>query len=250
MRRFFLGSAEPLADDEVGIIAISAGVKRDGDEWVPSGVDLSNYNRNPVVCLNHDVDKIVGAAALALSGNQVAGRIKFAPPGISATADEARGLAKAGILTGVSAGINPLEAEPLDPRNPRGGVRILRCELLEVSLVAVQADPDARVVQRSFRDRPSHAALLRRLPSVSAAALDRVSAQLALGPEERRLAAVAAEFGDTLTPARMGAIIDEARRFGQSPEFRLRWLYAARGRVDRDANDYARRQAELRALER
>jgi HK97 family phage prohead protease len=228
-QRLLMGTALPLNDDQIAIVAISAGVKRDGDEWIPGGVDLTNFNRNPVVLLQHDPNKPIGVAALALSGSQIEGIVQFAPAGISADADQARGLAKSGILSGISAGIDPLEVEPIDPRNSRGGMRVLRAELLEISLVTIPVDPDARVTARSYASRSSRAALLRRLPSIPVGAIDRLRVALTQTPIERRLAAVAAEVGGTLTSARMAQIIAEARQLGRTPEYHLRWTYLASG---------------------
>ena len=233
MRRFYLGQAEPLSDDEVAGIAISAGVKRDGDEWVPSGVDLGPFRQNPIICRNHDTNQPVGtASAIGLTADGDVGiRIQFAPPGVSAVADETRGLVKSGVMSALSAGIMPSEVEPLDARNPRGGVRILRCELLEVSFVAVPADTSARILQRSYRTAAVRAASVRRLPAVTAAALRRASAAFAGNPQHRRLAEIAAHFGRTLTPARLDQIIEEARRFGQDPAWRLQFVLVQEGAV-------------------
>jgi len=228
-QRLLIGAAEPLADDEVAIVAITPGVKRDQDFWEPGGVDLTNYKRNPVLLDSHNPTKIIGITAMAYSGYQIEGRAKFAPLGISEDADQARGLAKKGFLVGVSAGIDPIEVEPLDPRNPRGGMRVLRCELLEISLVAVQADPDARIIARSYSGTRTRAALLRRLPTISPASVDRLRAMLDRPSWEKELIAAAAEFGEQLTPGRIAQLAHQARACGRSPAQQFRWLRAAYG---------------------
>lgn len=251
IKRFFLGSTEALGEREVGAVINTAQIARDGHIFEPAGALLANYRANPIVLFNHDPSKPVGTTtAIGVSNGNLAARMQFAPAGVSAVADEVCGLVKSGVINGVSIGMEPLECEPLDPRDPRGGQRVTQWELLEWSYVAIPADTGARVVGRSYRGRSSRAAILRSLPSVSPDAIARAVSNLSLDPVCRRLAQIAAEFGEVLTPSRMGTIIDEARRFGQTPEYRLRWLYAARGRVDHDVNDYARRQAELRALTR
>jgi HK97 family phage prohead protease len=175
VKRFYIGKIEQLSDDEVAGICISAGVKRDGDAWEPSGVDLSAYRQNPVVLRDHNPMLVIGTAAsigLSVAGDCIGIRIQFAATGVSAAADEARGLAKAGLLKGISAGIDPLDCEPL--RNGSRGVRVLTSELLEVSLVSVPADQDALITARSFSLWLGSQAMLRSLPTVSAAARQRV----------------------------------------------------------------------------
>ncbi len=247
MKRFLAGTAQPLSDDEVAIVAITPGVKRDGDAWEPAGVDLTEFQRNPIVLASHDVTRPIGVAAVELVGNQISGRIRFAPSGASRHADEWRALAKAGVVTGVSASMIPLVVEPLDPRYFAGGERIVRCELVEISLVAVPADPEARIVARSFGGA-SRATLLRTLPPISAHAREQLRRVLKRSPEEQRLVAAAAEVGETLTPMRVAEIVAEASRLGQSAEFRYRWLRMAYGQADSGQRDFQRRQAALREL--
>jgi HK97 family phage prohead protease len=172
---FSLGPIDQLGDDEIVGVCISGGIKRDGDEWCPGGIDLTNYKANPIVLRGHNPDYVVGSAlAIGLiNANEIGIRIKFAPPGVSDIADETRGLVKAGVLSGISAGIDPTEIEPLDPKNPYGAMRIVRAELLEVSIVPVPADVDARVTARALASRPGGAALLQSLPALSAAAVQR-----------------------------------------------------------------------------
>src|SRR5690348_8118854 len=177
--RVYTGQLESISDDEVAGIAISAGVKRDGDEWVPSGIDLTQFKRNLVILRDHDHCCVIGTAtAIGLTddGSAIGIRIQFAPPGVSDVADEARALAKAGILRGISAGISPFEWEALGDGSY--GRRITSAELLEVSLVAVGADADALVTARALRSRPTTLAMLRSLPKVSVSAQERALARV------------------------------------------------------------------------
>ena len=175
-RFFSLGSVEQLAEDEVVGVAITGDVGRDGDVWCPQGVSLDNFKRNPIVLRQHNPDLVVGSAvAIGLvDANTIGVRIKFAPPGVSAVADETRGLVKSGNLRGISAGIDPIRTEPLDPREPFGAWRVLEAELLEISLVSIPADTGATITGRSFATRPGAAAMLRLLPAVPAHAIARV----------------------------------------------------------------------------
>ena len=108
--------------------------------------------RNPIVLREHNPGQVVGSAVAVgfdSNSNSVAARIRFAPVGSSDIADETRLLCKAGVLRGISAGIEPITVEPLDPkRGPFAGLRVLKAELLEISLCAIPADSNALITQR------------------------------------------------------------------------------------------------------
>jgi hypothetical protein len=78
---------------------------------------------------------------------------KFAPEGISRTADEICGLVKSGIVSGLSIGFEPIESEPIDRGNRYGPQRVVRRELMEISFVSIPANRETIVTQRSKRRR-------------------------------------------------------------------------------------------------
>jgi HK97 family phage prohead protease len=195
INRVYLGPVEQVGEDEIAGICVSSGLKRDNAEWVPSGIDLTAFRQNPVILRDHDSSKVVGTATqigLVPGGNAIAIRIQFAPLGISPDADVARGLAKSGALRALSAGIDPIDVEPI--RGSGGGVRVLSAELLEVSLVAVPADADALVTARSYRAGPRMGAVLRALPRLSASAIRRALDQVRSSPETDRPVGLMSDF--------------------------------------------------------
>lgn len=230
--RFSLGTADPLGEDEVVGIAVSGDLGRDGDIWVPQGIDLTEYRRNPVVLRDHRPDRVVGSAVAIgfdSNSNSIGVRIRFAPPGTSDIADETRALAKAGVLRGISAGVEPITVEPIDPKRPYAGLRVLKAELLEVSVVAIPADTGALITQRSFAARPGAAAMLRTLPTVAPSAIERAFSFARVAP---------VPFA-SLTPNQ------------QAELDRRRTLTAyALGRAEAERFGYAQRQQELTALTR
>ena len=234
----FLGSVQDLGDREVGVIVATDQLARDGHVLEPSGIDLTAYRSNPIVLWQHIPEEPVGACtAIAVENGALAARVQFAPLGASAKADEVCALVKAGIVRGISAGFDPTDAEPLDPvKGTRGGMHITASELLEVSFCAVPVDIGAVVVARSFAARPGAAAMLRSLPAVSQRAIAR-----ALGQVDR----VRAQQVPVM------AMSERARTRHYAEMHRQRTMLAWSSGYARDVeqrDDYAQRQAELRAL--
>jgi HK97 family phage prohead protease len=182
------GSVESLGDREVGVIASTNQLARDGHVLEPSGIDLVAYKLNPIVLWSHQPEQPVGVAtAVAVQGGALAARVLFADPGVSDVADEICGLVKSGVVRGVSIGFLPTECEPLDPKDPWGGQHIIAAELLEISFVSVPADTGAAVTARAFASRPGALAMLRSLSPISRTSVDRVLQRLRhVAPGERR----------------------------------------------------------------
>jgi len=150
IRKLMPAQVSALGDDEVEVIISTGQRARDGHIFEPQGCDLANYLRNPIVLWQHDPEQPVGnAAEIAVDGDKIRARVKFAPVGISPRADEIRGLVKAGVVRGVSVGMEPIDAEPIDAAKPRGGLRVSAWELLEFSFCSVPVDTEALVTARS-----------------------------------------------------------------------------------------------------
>ena len=148
LRKLFAGAIvkdSTLNDREIRVVASDPTPDRVGDVMLPSGCQLEAYRSNPIVLANHEPDKPIGTAEPSIKNNRVEALITFAPPGLSKTADEFCGLAKAGILKAVSVGFEPIDSEPIKG----GGVRYKAWSLLELSIVSVPANPNALIIQRS-----------------------------------------------------------------------------------------------------
>lgn len=149
LQRKFMSSAVQLdaglGERQIRVVASSSVPDREKDIMSPIGCDLKNFLKNPIVLADHDRTKPIGTATPEIKDGKVYALIDFAPLGVSKKADEYCGLAKAGVLNSVSVGFMPIDVTP----NKGGGVDINKWELLELSLVAVPANPDALVVQRS-----------------------------------------------------------------------------------------------------
>ena len=145
----FVRSSTVKADGTVEIIASDATVDRFGDVIDVAGWDLAAYRNNPVLLVDHDytVASIVGYAVNARAADGAL-RItaKLDPAGTNATADMVRQKLESGSLRTVSVGFLPVDWEPIvSAEGSRTGVRFLKSELLEVSFVAVPANPAALI---------------------------------------------------------------------------------------------------------
>lgn len=150
IRRIVPVEITQLNDDEVEVIMSTGQLARDGHILEPRGCQLDNYLRNPIILWNHDPEFPVGRAQdVKVDGDKIRALIKFAPLGASPKADEIRALVKSDIVRGVSVGFDPVEAEPLNPAKPRGGMRISEWDLLECSFCSVPVDAEALVTARA-----------------------------------------------------------------------------------------------------
>jgi Escherichia/Staphylococcus phage prohead protease len=180
MDRYAIGSvSSELGEREIGVIASTSQRARDGHVLVTTGIDLTNYKKNPIVLFQHNADQpIATCSAIGVRDGALAARIQFPPEGISQTADQACALAKTGVLRGVSIGFDPIKCEPLDPRHPYGGQRIVESELLEISLVSIPADTGATVTARALALRSAQLATFRDLRPVPEAGMQRAAARI------------------------------------------------------------------------
>lgn len=153
MRQLVAAEINQLDEDEIEVVMSTAVLARDGHILMPGGCVLDNYRANPIVLWSHNPDLPIGnAPEIVVEADKIRARIRFAPLGISAKADEVRGLMKSGVVRAVSVGFNPIDGEALNPAKPRGGQRFTSWELLELSAVSVPSDPDALVTARANGD--------------------------------------------------------------------------------------------------
>ena len=121
---------------------------RMGDVIVADGWQLKNFLNNPIALFNHRSDFPIGKwKNLRVVDGALRGHLQMAPAGTSERIDEIRKLIEADILRAVSVGFRPIESEP---RKTGGGERFIKSELVETSLVAVPANPNALAVAKSL----------------------------------------------------------------------------------------------------
>jgi HK97 family phage prohead protease len=143
------GFAKAVGERQVRVAASSAFQDRHRDIIRQEGMDLSNYQKNPVVLFGHDHDMpIAKVESIGLNNGRVEALVQFPPEGTSAKSDEVYRLIKAGIINAVSVGMRIKRFETMDD----GGWDIIESELYELSFVSVPANADALVLERSFAD--------------------------------------------------------------------------------------------------
>ena len=133
--------------DDLEFVLSDATPDRYGDVVEARGWDLSWFKQNPIALFGHDNAFPIGTwENVRVDNDRLVGRLKLAAPGTSARIDELRSLVEQKILRAVSVGFKPIESES----NGKRGIRFLKQELLETSLVSVPANPAALAVARSM----------------------------------------------------------------------------------------------------
>ncbi|HRP26036.1 phage major capsid protein, partial [Thauera sp.] len=119
-------------------------VDRYGDVVSAAGWQLAAFRKNPIALFGHSSGFPIGRwKNVRVDGRKLVGQLEFATEGTSLRIDELRRLVEQGILRAVSVGFRPIDDEPMDEKDPWGGRRYTKQELLECSLVSVPANPSA-----------------------------------------------------------------------------------------------------------
>lgn len=134
-------------------------VDRYGDIVSADGWELDSFRKNPIALFGHNHDFPIGRwLDLHVADGALRGTLTLAPKKASARIDEIRTLIEAGILKAVSVGFRSLvrPAELKDEKGEwTGGLRFLKHELLECSVVPVPANPNALAIAKALRISPA-----------------------------------------------------------------------------------------------
>jgi HK97 family phage prohead protease len=152
LHRFLDTALKTVGENEIECIAGTSDIARDKHIVEMRNLDMRAFLKSGTILWQHDPNVAVGipnSGRVDSSGMLRLG-ITFAPDGASEDADRVRRLVKSGIVRNLSIGFDVIDATPIDPKQPRGGLRIIRAELLEASFVSVPADVGAVVTARSF----------------------------------------------------------------------------------------------------
>jgi HK97 family phage prohead protease len=151
-RKLLDSSAVTLADQrQVTVICSTGEPDRMGDVIIQSGIDLTAYRKNPVVLWGHSADvPIAKTIDIGIKNGKLQATVQFPPEGEDEDSDWVYGKIKSGIVNATSVGFIPMDYEPLDPKQPWGGFKFAKSELLEFSFVSVPANSGCLIVGRSL----------------------------------------------------------------------------------------------------
>lgn len=129
---------------------------RYGDIVEVDGWDYENFKKNPIALFGHNNSFPIGKwQNIKLNaGKDLRAELVLAPKGTSDRIDEIRKLVDAGILRAVSVGFRPLEYSQIKGDDGMG-MRFIKHELVEASVVSVPANPNALAVAKSLNISPA-----------------------------------------------------------------------------------------------
>jgi HK97 family phage prohead protease len=154
--KFHSATPKPAGEGLTTWVLTSGAIDRDGERVYAPGVDVSEFLKNPVALLSHDAHALpIGRwENVRLEGNgwnaRLLADLRLAPVGVTAQADQARGLIEARILGACSIGFQSVERG----RGPDGTVDHLRTLLMEVSVCSIGSNPESLRVASFSRRAP------------------------------------------------------------------------------------------------
>ncbi len=128
-------------------------IDRDGDVIRAAGWKLKDYKKNSVVLFGHNYSgkAVAKTKKVWVDGKKLMFDIEFPEASISAEGDTLFKLYKNGYMSAVSVGFQTDHKTVEYPKNRKGVNRILNdCNLLEISLVSVPANPMALLTSKSI----------------------------------------------------------------------------------------------------
>lgn len=143
LKRVFTGEIKSIDEKEMTLTAFVSTAARDRYDEVldPKGVDITNYNKNPVVLWAHKYDIPPIGKALWTKRNDIGvlSKVQFAK---TPFATEIFNLYKDGFMKAFSVGFIPISTEDGDGvKTPKRTYK--KWEMLEFSAVPVPANPEA-----------------------------------------------------------------------------------------------------------
>lgn len=141
--------ARAPGDNPFEFIMSDETVDRLGDVIALDGWQLGNFRKNPIALFGHDSRFVVGKwINVGVRDGALRGTLELLPA-VSERLREIDSALAAGVLRAVSVGFRAIAVEPIEGSNV-GGLRFTKTELVECSLVAVPANPNALAVAKAL----------------------------------------------------------------------------------------------------
>jgi len=140
-------------DRDVRFIASTETADRYGDTVNPKGWDTKDFDQNPVFLMSHNSGSFpIGRVTRTWEqAGKFMADVTFMPEGMHDIADKAWAMVKGGFMNAVSVGFMPKQQEPIyDDEGRYTGTKFIKQSLLELSLCAVPANPEALQVAKSL----------------------------------------------------------------------------------------------------
>jgi len=120
------------------------------DIILSAGWRLDAFNRNPIALFAHNSSFPIGVwKSVRVENNALRGTLVLAPKGSSDRIDELHALIEADVLKAVSVGFTPISYE--ERKGDTYGLVYTEQELVECSLVAVPANPNALLLAKQLQ---------------------------------------------------------------------------------------------------
>ncbi|TWA98249.1 HK97 family phage prohead protease [Gluconacetobacter diazotrophicus] len=139
-----------ITENTATFIITTPTVDRAGDVVIPSGIDITNYKKNPVVLWMHDDSQLPIGKCIDITPSRdgIVATVQFIDFSTKIVGEKAQGifqLIKQGVLSAVSIGFNVDECF----FNEYGGLTITESELVEFSIVNIPCNAQALIVGHS-----------------------------------------------------------------------------------------------------
>ena len=139
LRKQFISDVQVHGDRSIKFVITTGDADRENDVIDPTGWDVSNYLKNPVVLFAHDYGSLPIARTTKLEqhDDHLIAIAEFATEELNPMAEQVFNMLKQGFLRGASVGFRPTVFEY---NNERGGGDFSGQELLEFSVVPIPAN--------------------------------------------------------------------------------------------------------------
>ncbi len=145
---------------QVTFVSTTAGLDRHGTRIRTEGIDLGNYERNPIFAWGHDaygtffgppeMENILGKSIAIRKGvSRMEQDIEFATEDVNPRGDRAFRMVMARMLNTTSIGFIPKQVV-IEVEDERNVPVIVKAELLETSLVPIPSNPEALALVREM----------------------------------------------------------------------------------------------------